>query len=352
MTIFDIMETLVSVEGSDIHLVVGSPPTVRIHGDLRTLEGTAPLDEKLANELILPLMTQEQKDYVRVNKELDFGYTFQDKGRFRINVYTNKGTLGAAMRLIPTKIKTVEDLNLPPIVKDFTNFPQGLVLVTGPTGEGKSTTLAALIDLINATKSTHIVTIEDPIEFVYEPKKSIISQRELNHDTNSWEMALRSVLREDPNVVLIGEMRDYETIAAALTIAETGHLVFGTLHTATAAETIDRIVDVFPAHQQGQVRQQLAATIRVIASQRLLKAEGGGRVAGMEILVSNSAVKNLIREGKTHQIDTVIQTGADKGMILFEGHLVQLMQRGEITLETAMEAAFRPGELQRLMGKE
>jgi len=352
MTIFDIMETLVSVEGSDIHLVVGSPPSVRIHGDLRTLEGSAPLTEKQATELILPLMTQEQKDYVRVNKELDFGYSFQDRGRFRINVYTNKGTMGAAMRLIPKKIKTVEDLRLPPIVKEFANFPQGLVLVTGPTGEGKSTTLAALLDLVNATRSEHIVTVEDPIEFVYEPKKSIISQRELNHDTNSWELALRSVLREDPDVVLIGEMRDYETISAALTIAETGHLVFATLHTATAAETIDRIVDVFPAHQQGQVRQQLAATVRIIASQRLLKAQDGGRIAGMEILISNSAVKNLIREGKTHQIDTVIQTGADVGMILFEGHLLQLIQQGLISEETAMEAAFRPTEMKRLMGKE
>lgn len=352
MTIFDIMETLVSIEGSDIHLVVGSPPTVRVHGDLRTLEGIGPLTEKQATDLILPLMTQEQKDYVRVNKELDFGYSFQDRGRFRINVYTNKGTMGAAMRLIPTKIKTVEDLKLPLIVKEFANYPQGLILVTGPTGEGKSTTLAALIDLVNATRSEHIVTIEDPIEFVYEPIKSIISQRELNHDTNSWELALRSVLREDPDVVLIGEMRDYETISSALTIAETGHLVFATLHTATAAETIDRIVDVFPAHQQGQVRQQLAATVKVIASQRLLKAESGGRVAGMEILISNAAVKNLIREGKTHQIDTVIQTGADAGMMLFEGHLQQLLQQGAISAETAMESAFRPTEMKRLMGKE
>ncbi len=352
MTIFDIMETLVSVDGSDIHLVVGSPPTIRIHGDLRTLEGTGPLTEKEAEELILPLLAQEQKDYVRVNKELDFGYTYQDRGRFRINVYTNKGTMGAAMRLIPKKIKSIEDLKLPGIVSQFANYSQGLVLVTGPTGEGKSTTLAALIDLVNATRGEHIVTVEDPIEFIYEPKKSIISQRELNHDTNSWEIALRSVLREDPDVVLIGEMRDYETISAALTIAETGHLVFATLHTATAAETIDRIVDVFPAHQQGQVRQQLAATVRVIASQRLLKAEGGGRIAGMEILISNSAVKNLIREGKTHQIDTVIQTGADVGMILFESHLQQLMQQGVITAETAIEAAFRPVELKRLMGKE
>lgn len=351
MTIFDLMETLASSEGSDIHLVVDSPPMLRIHGELRTIDGAPPLTAKTAEELINPILTQEQKDYVRVNKELDFGYSFQDKGRYRVNVYTSKGSMAAAMRLIPVKIKTIEELQLPAILKDFASFPQGLVLLTGPTGEGKSTTLAALIDLINATRADHIVTIEDPIEFVYAPKKSIISQRELNHDTNSWDIALRSVLREDPDVVLIGEMRDYETIASALTIAETGHLVFGTLHTSTAAETIDRIVDVFPAHQQGQIRQQLASTIKVVASQRLLSAKAGGRTAALEIMIANSAVKNLIREGKTHQIDTVIQTNAGIGMMLFETHLAQLVQQGVITPEEARLRTFRPTELERLLGK-
>lgn len=352
MTIYDLMETLGAAEGSDIHLVVGSPPMLRIGGELRSIDGAPPLTAQLAEELINPILTQEQKDYVRVNKELDFGYSFQDKGRYRVNVYTAKGSMAAAMRLIPVKIKTIEELQLPMILKDFVNYPQGLVLLTGPTGEGKSTTLAAMIDLINATRADHIVTIEDPIEFVYTPKKSIISQRELNHDTNSWDIALRSVLREDPDVVLIGEMRDYETIASALTIAETGHLVFGTLHTSTAAETIDRIVDVFPAHQQGQVRQQLAATLKVVASQRLLTAKAGGRTAALEVMIGNSAIKNLIREGKTHQIDTVIQTNAGMGMMLFETHLAELIQRGVITEQEAVERAFRPAELARLLGKQ
>lgn len=351
MNIHDILDHLVSVEGSDVHIIVGSPPMLRVDGNLIPVEGAPVLTPEQAESLIFPLMTQEQKDFVEVNKELDFGYQFQDKGRFRINVYHAKGSLGAAMRLIPTRIKTLEELQLPPILSEFCNYPQGLVLLTGPTGEGKSTTLAAMIDLINASRADHIVTVEDPIEFVYTPKRSIITQRELNHDTNSWEIALRSVLREDPDVVLIGEMRDYDTIASAITIAETGHLVFATLHTSTAAETIDRIIDVFPAHQQGQVRQQLAATIKVVASQRLLTTVTGKRTAALEIMVANAAIRNLIREAKTHQIDTVIQTSADLGMNLFETHLQALVQRGVITAETAIEQAFRPAEIARLLGR-
>lgn len=351
MNIHDILNQLVELEGSDIHIVAGSPPMLRVHGELKAVEGAPVLTSKQTEALIFPIMTQEQKDYVTVNKELDYGYTFQDKGRFRVNVYHAQGSLGAALRLIPKNIKSVEDLQLPPILNEFSNYKQGLVLLTGPTGEGKSTTLAAIIDLINSTRADHIVTVEDPIEFVYTPKKSIISQRELNHDTNSWEIALRSVLREDPDVVLIGEMRDYETIASALTISETGHLVFATLHTSTAAETIDRIVDVFPAHQQGQVRQQLAATVKVVASQRLLPAVGGGRIAALEIMIANPAIRNLIREGKTHQIDTVIQTQTATGMMLFEGHLLQLVQRNAITPEVALAHSFRPTEMHRLLGR-
>lgn len=351
MNIHDILDQLVSVEGSDVHIIVGTPPMIRVDGILQAVEGAPILTPEMAESLIFPLMTQEQKDFVEVNKELDFGYQFQDKGRFRINVYNAKGSLGAAMRLIPTRIKPLEELQLPPILADFCNFPQGLVLLTGPTGEGKSTTLAAMIDMINTTRAEHIVTVEDPIEFVYTPKRSIISQRELNSDTNSWEIALRSVLREDPDVVLIGEMRDFDTIASAITIAETGHLVFATLHTSTAAETIDRIIDVFPAHQQGQVRQQLAATIKVVASQRLLPTVNGKRTAALEIMIANSAIKNLIREAKTHQIDTVIQTSAESGMNLFENHLQVLVQRGVITAETAVEHAFRPAEMSRLLGR-
>jgi twitching motility protein PilT len=351
MNIHDILDQLVTVEGSDIHIVVGSPPMLRIDGNLTPVQGAPILTPEQSEALIFPLLTQEQKDYVAVNKELDFGYQFQDKGRFRINVYHAKGTLGAALRLIPSRIKSIEELQLPPIISEFGNYKQGLVLLTGPTGEGKSTTLAAIIDMINSSRADHIVTIEDPIEFVYTPKRSIITQREMNHDTNSWEISLRSVLREDPDVVLIGEMRDYETIASAITIAETGHLVFATLHTSTAAETIDRIIDVFPAHQQGQVRQQLASTIKVVASQRLLPTVTGKRAAALEIMIANPAIRNLIREAKTYQIDTVIQTSSEMGMMLFEGHLQSLVQRGQISPETAIAHAFRPAEIQRLLGR-
>ncbi len=351
MNIHDLLDQLVALEGSDIHLIVGSPPMVRVDGNLLAIEGEAPLNQAGAEAMIFPILNQEQKDYVTVNKELDFGYQFQEKGRFRVNVYQSKGCIAASLRLIPSRIKSLEDLQLPPILSDFAQYRQGLVLLTGPTGEGKSTTLAAIIDLINASRADHILTIEDPIEFVYQPKKSIISQRELNHDTNSWQIALRSALREDPNVVLIGEMRDFETIASAITIAETGHLVFATLHTSTAAETIDRIIDVFPAAQQGQVRQQLAATIKAVASQRLIPSVTGKRVAAFEIMVANAAIRNLVREAKSHQIDTVIQTSSESGMMMFEAHLQTLVQRGVITSETAIEHSFRPQEMQRLLGK-
>jgi twitching motility protein PilT len=351
MNIHDLLDQLVLLEGSDIHLIVGSPPMVRVDGNLLAIEGTPPLTQTEAEAMIFPILNQEQKDYVTVNKELDFGYQFQEKGRFRVNVYQSKGCIAASLRLIPTKIKTLEELQLPPILSDFAQYRQGLVLLTGPTGEGKSTTLAAIIDLINSSRADHILTIEDPIEFVYQPKKSIISQRELNHDTNSWQIALRSALREDPNVVLIGEMRDFETIASAITIAETGHLVFATLHTSTAAETIDRIIDVFPAAQQGQVRQQLAATIKAVASQRLIPSVTGKRTAAFEVMIANAAVRNLIREAKSHQIDTVIQTSSESGMMMFESHLQTLIQRGVITAETALEHSFRPQEMQRLLGK-
>lgn len=350
MNILDILQMVVDQEASDLHINVGIPPTLRVQGQLVAVQGAPALTKEQAEGLVFPIMTNEQKDYVTVNKEIDFSYQFKDLGRFRVNVYHQKGSIAAALRLIPAKIKTIEELALPPAITNFTEYKQGLVLVTGPTGEGKSTTLAAMIDRINQTRAEHILTIEDPIEFVYDPVKSIISQREVGHDTHGWDIALRSALREDPDVVLVGEMRDHETIAAAITTAETGHLVFATLHTSTAAQTIDRIIDVFPAHQQGQIRQQLAASIQAVVSQRLIPRVDGGRVAAMEVLIATPAVRNLIREQKSHQVDNVIQTSGDMGMMLIETHLAQLIQQGAINSEAAHEYAFRPGQLQRMVG--
>lgn len=351
MTIHDILQLTIDQGGSDIHIISGVPPMVRIHGVLHPVAGMPILTPEQAEELIIPLMTAEQKDFVTVNKETDFGYQFEDKGRFRVNAYTQRGALAAALRLIPNQIRSIDELSLPPIFHEFTKYRQGLVLVTGPTGEGKSTSLAAIIEEINLTRGEHILTIEDPIEFVYSPKRSIISQREVNHDTHGWDIALRSALREDPDIVLVGEMRDHETIAAALTAAETGQLVFGTLHTNTAAQTIDRIIDVFPAHQQDQVRQQLASSLQAVVSQRLIPTIQEGRVAAFEVMIASPAVRNLVREGKTFQIDNVLQTSAESGMMLFEHHLAQLVQQGVIASEKAREYSFRPEALDRLMGR-
>lgn len=352
MNIHDIMQLLADRKGSDIHVMVGVQPTLRLDGQLIPVEGTPNLNPEQAEALVLPLLTAEQKLYFEQNKELDFGYQFRDVGRFRVNVYNQQGTVAAAFRLIPKTIRSLDELGLPPILHEFTKYKQGLILVTGPTGEGKSTTLAALIDEINAFRNEHILTIEDPIEFIYSPKKSIISQREIHQDTIGWDLAMRSALREDPDVVLVGEMRDYETIAAAITTAETGHLVFATLHTATASQTIDRIIDVFPAHQQAQMRQQLAATVVAVLSQRLIPKNGGGRAVACEIMLANGAIRNLIREQKTHQIDNVIQTSADAGMMLIENHLLMLIQQGIITPDKAREYAFRLQEMDRLLGEK
>lgn len=350
MNIHDILQMVVEQEGSDIHLITGIKPYLRVDGTLFPIEEAPVLQQEHMESLLFPIMTDHQKQYVDVNKEIDFGYQFQDKGRFRVNVYYQRGEMAAALRLIPAKIKSIDELNLPPIFHEMTNYKQGIVLVTGPTGEGKSTTLAAVIDEINTHRNEHILTIEDPIEFVYTPKKSIISQREINQDTHGWDISLRSALREDPDVVLVGELRDYETIASALTVAETGHLVFGTLHTFSAAQTIDRIIDVFPAAQQNQVRQQLAATIQAVISQRLIPKVNGGRVAATEVMIANPAIRNLIREGKIHQVDNVIQTSADAGMNLIETSLTSLIQQGAISQEKAREFAIRPAELDRLLG--
>ncbi|OGJ38324.1 MAG: type IV pili twitching motility protein PilT [Candidatus Pacebacteria bacterium RIFOXYB1_FULL_39_46] len=348
-----LLNILIDQRGSDLHLLVDSPPTIRVNGELTALPNFPPLTIEATKRLVASLMTIEQIEYINANKELDFGYQYKGLGRFRVNVYQEKGQIAAALRLIPAEIMSIDKLGLPDVFHQFTKFSQGLILVTGPTGEGKSTTLAAVIDEINRTRREHIVTIEDPIEFIYKPNKSLISQRELNRDTHSWNMALRSVLREDPDVVLIGELRDYDTIASAITIAETGHLVLGTLHTSTAAQTVDRIIDVFPSHQQDQVRTQLASTLSLVASQRLVpRADNSGLQAVFELLIANSATRNLIRENKTHQIDNVIQTSAEEGMMLMETNLASLVNQGVISREKALRAAMRPNVLIRLLGNQ
>lgn len=345
------MHQVIKKNASDLHLIVGWAPYLRVDGALMEVEGEKKLEKEEMADLILPLMTPEQKDLFLVNKELDFSVEFGKLGRFRVNAYFQKGTMAVALRLINNKIRSLEELKLPKICGDLAELKQGLVLVTGPTGHGKSTTLAAIIERINQTRSEHIVTIEDPIEYVYPPKKSIISQREMHGDTHSWAVALRSVLREDPDVVMVGEMRDYETIAAALTVAETGHLVLATLHTNNAAQTMDRIVDVFPEHQQAQIRVQLANVMSAVLSQRLLPALGGGRVAAMEVLLGTHAVKTSIREGKSHQINNVIQTSSELGMQSLEQDLAKMVKSRSIELAVAEDYALSPMDLHRLINK-
>lgn len=348
MEIRELLDIAEKLKASDLHLVVGSAPTLRIDGELIPLKLPVLTPEEI-ERLVFFILTPEQKELVLANKELDFSYGVTGLARFRINVYYQRGGLAAAFRLIPFYIRNIEELNLPQICHTFASLRQGFILVTGPTGHGKSTTLAAIINEINQARGCHIVTIEDPIEYVYPKGLSIISQREMHLDTHSWDVSLRSCLREDPDVVLIGEMRDYETIAAALTIAETGHLVFATLHTNSAAQTVDRIVDVFPEHSKSQVRMQLAATLEGIFSQRLLPALGGGRIPAYEILVATSAVRATIRDGKTHLIDNVIQTSGEMGMVSLEGTLARLVKTGKIKREVAENFALRPEELGRLL---
>lgn len=346
-----LLKQVITRQGSDLHLLSGMPPYLRIDGALIPVSGEPPLTDEAVKTLVLTLLTPAQKDVFLVNKELDFSLQLGTLGRFRINVYWQQGSMAAALRHVNSKIRSIQELKLPRICFQLTELKQGLVLVTGPTGHGKSTTLAAIIDQINQTRAEHIVTIEDPIEYVYHPVKSIISQREMHGDTHSWAVALRSVLREDPDVVLIGEMRDYETIAAALTVAETGHLVLATLHTNNAAQTIDRVVDVFPEHQQGQIRAQLANTLTAVLSQRLIPAIGGGRVAAMEILLGTTPVKTSIREGKSHMINNIIQTSSELGMQSLEQDLAHLVKAKNAELSVAADYALSPLDFNRLVNK-
>ena len=350
MQIQDLLDFIIDNKGSDIHLIVGSPLSVRINGVLSFPAGPQALNKEQVDALVGPLLNPKQKKELEEKKEIDLAYQYNKKGRFRICVYQHMGSFAAALRLIPAEIKSIEELALPEIFHSFPKYHQGLILFTGPTGEGKSTSLAAIIDEINKTSSRHILTIEDPVEFVYKSDKSVISQREVGKDTKQWEAALRSALRSDPDVVLVGEMRDFETIALTLTLAETGHLVFATLHTNTASQTIDRIIDVFPAHQQEQVRQQVSSVLTAVVSQRLVPKVNGGRVAAVELMLNNAAIANMIREKKVFQIDGVIQTASNTGMMLMENHLLDLVNQKIITKETALNRAFRPNEMVRLLG--
>lgn len=334
---------------SDLHIAPGRHPTLRIDGELVQITQKPMVTPEISEGLCLALMNKEQKEFFGREKEIDFAFGFKDKMRFRTNVYIQKGYLSAALRLIPNEIKTIEELHLPNILKEFTRPTQGFVLIVGPTGHGKSTTLAALIDEINHTRNDHIITIEDPIEYIFTQDKAIIDQREIGTDTFSFNRALRSVFRQDADVIMLGEMRDRETMSTAVTAAETGHLIFATLHTNSASQTLDRILDSFPAEQQPQIRLQLSATLLGIVSQRLIPRVDGGLIPAVEVLISNYAVKNLIRENKINQINLVIETSTDEGMISLNKSLSGLVRQGQISLENAKIYSLNPSELSSLL---
>lgn len=349
-----LLEKAIQINASDIHLLVGVAPVYRINGALQQLSTVEPLTQPVAEKLLLPLLSQPQQELLRANRSIDFSYGFGggsygDRGRFRVNIYYQRGTLGAAFRLLPATVRSIDELKLPSICHKLSHLKQGFVLITGPTGHGKTTTIASVINEINLTRSANILTIEDPIEYVYPPGKSIISQRELGHDTLSWAESLKSALREDPDVVVVGEMRDPESMASAITIAETGHLVLSTLHTNSASQSIDRIIDSFPKEQQNQVRIQLASTLEAVISQRLVPTIEPGRVVATEVLIANNAVRANIREGKTHLIDSTIETSRDEGMNSLESSLADLVKEGVISLQVAEAYALRPESLKRLV---
>lgn len=350
MNINQLLELVIERNASDLHLVVGSPPLIRMHGELFPVSGAMPLTDNDFTGLVMQILTPNQKRALETNLELDIGMAYKDLARFRVNIFRAQGHMAAALRYIPNTIPLLENLGLPAVVSQFSGLRQGLILVTGPTGHGKSTTLAAIINQINHSRAAHVITIEDPIEYMYPRGKSLISQREMLVDTHTWDNALRSTLREDPDVVLVGEMRDYETIAAAITVAETGHLVFATLHTNSAAQTIDRIIDVFPENQQTQIRLQLAFVLEAILSQRLIPTVAPGRTLAVELLLRTPALSSMIREAKSHLIDNLIQTSAELGMVSLEGSLAKLVKEGRISIETARSYTLHPELLARLVG--
>src|SRR5438094_3907723 len=345
-SIDDLLEQMVPLGASDLHVTVGSPPAFRVRGHIARAEGYEPFTADDTRALLYRVLSSEQQKNFELKRQLDFAYAMPGLARFRVNIYYQREAVGAAFRLIPQEIKTLEELSLPPVLHTLAEYPRGLVLVTGPTGSGKSTTLAAVIDEINRTRSEHILTVDDPIEFVHRHKRCIVNQREIGPDATSFGLALKAALRQDPDVILVGEMRDLETISTALTAAETGHLVFGTLHTQSAPSTIDRIIDVFPAEQQEQVRIQIASSLQGVVTQALLPtSDGTGRVPALEILLPDDAVRNLIRQGKAEQIYSVMQTNTSRGMQTMEQSLADLITRGVVELEAGLTRSSRPAQL-------
>ena len=346
------LEAVIDLKGSDLHLTTGLPPMIRVHGDLQPLKGYRKLFPQDLQTMIYSILTQRQRERFETDLELDVSYSLPGKARFRVNVFQQRDALGSVMRLIPFEIKNLDDLGLPAAVKEFSKMRRGLVLVTGITGSGKSTTLAGLIDIVNSSRPEHIMTVEDPIEFLHRHKKAIVNQREVGTDTYGFANALKHVLRQDPDVILVGELRDLETISMALSSAETGHLVFATLHTQDAPQSVDRIIDVFPPHQQEQIRVQLAGTLAGIVSQQLLPtSDGKGRAVAAEVLIATPAVRNLIREGKTHQIYTSMQAGGKFGMQVMDQHLAELVKKGKVSYEMGLERCHHVEEYNRLTGR-
>jgi twitching motility protein PilT len=346
----DLLELVLQWGGSDLHLTSGSPPVIRVNGDLRPVSELAPLNGSEIRQMVFTILTQKQREKFENELELDTSYALPGKGRFRVNVFLQRDSVGCVMRAIPYEIVPFDNLGIPPAVKPWAFMPRGLVLVTGPTGSGKSTTLASLLDIVNRERAVHIMTVEDPIEFLHQHKRALINQREVGEDTHSFADALKHVLRQDPDVILVGEMRDLETISTALTAAETGHLVFATLHTQDAPQSIDRVIDVFPAHQQQQVRVQLAAALQGICTQQLLPtADGRGRAVACEVMVATPAIRNLIREGKVHQIYSMLQAGGRFGMVTTDMSLAQLVRNRTITLDIALERCANEEDLRRLL---
>jgi len=347
----ELLEVMLEQGASDLHLTVGAPPTIRLHGDLIRLEEYPVLEPRGLQGMIYAILPQKMRERFEHELELDMSYSLPGRARFRVNVYFQRDSLGAAFRLIPYEIKSIEELTLPSVVADLARYPRGFVVVTGPTGSGKSTTLAGMVDIVNRERQAHIMTVEDPIEFLHKHQNCVVNQREVGADTHSFSQALKHVLRQDPDVILVGEMRDLETISTAITAAETGHLVFATLHTQDAPQTIDRIIDVFPPHQQQQVRVQLATTLQGVVTQQLLQTSDGlGRVVAVEVLICTPAVRNLIREGKVHQIYSIMQAGGRFGMQTMDQSLANLVKSGKITQQLGYERCHDAEELNRLIG--